>query len=466
MNDDNFRVEIDSLGEKRIPINAYYGIQTLRGIENFPISGMTESPTFIKAYVMVKKAAALVNKEVGYLEVNKAAVIINACDYILNGNLLEHFKIDVFQAGAGTSFNMNVNEVIANKALEMLKEKKGNYKIISPNDHVNMAQSTNDTFPTAMNIAILFALKEFYPVLDDLSMSFLNKAEEFKDIIKSGRTHLQDAVPISLGQEFKAYGLTLKELLNQIKERSKLLEYLPIGGTAVGTGINTHPDFAKLMIKKLSELTAFSFKHPEDLRESMQSRRAISAISSNIKELALELIRIANDLRLLSSGPTTGLNEINLPKVQPGSSIMPGKVNPVILECLNMVAFHVVGNDLTISLAVQAGQLELNVMMPIMIHNILESLKILTNFLKIVKNKCIDGIKANSVRCNKYLEKNPSIATFLNPVIGYLEAAKIANEALKTNKSVKELILEKNILLEDELDKIFDKDFLIGIKKK
>ncbi|MHA1798633.1 MAG: aspartate ammonia-lyase [Candidatus Helarchaeota archaeon] len=466
MNDDNFRVEIDSLGEKRIPINAYYGIQTLRGIENFPISGMTESPTFIKAYVMVKKAAALVNKEVGYLEVNKAAVIINACDYILNGNLLEHFKIDVFQAGAGTSFNMNVNEVIANKALEMLKEKKGNYKIISPNDHVNMAQSTNDTFPTAMNIAILFALKEFYPVLDDLSMSFLNKAEEFKDIIKSGRTHLQDAVPISLGQEFKAYGLTLKELLNQIKERSKLLEYLPIGGTAVGTGINTHPDFAKLMIKKLSELTAFSFKHPEDLRESMQSRRAISAISSSIKELALELIRIANDLRLLSSGPTTGLNEINLPKVQPGSSIMPGKVNPVILECLNMVAFHVVGNDLTISLAVQAGQLELNVMMPIMIHNILESLKILTNFLKIVKNKCIDGIKANSVRCNKYLEKNPSIATFLNPVIGYLEAAKIANEALKTNKSVKELILEKNILLEDELDKIFDKDFLIGIKKK
>ncbi|MHA1785256.1 MAG: aspartate ammonia-lyase [Candidatus Helarchaeota archaeon] len=466
MNDDNFRVEIDSLGEKRIPINAYYGIQTLRGIENFSISGMTESPTFIKAYVMVKKAAALVNKEVGYLEANKAAVIINACDYILNGNLLEHFKIDVFQAGAGTSFNMNVNEVIANKALEMLKEKKGNYKIISPNDHVNMAQSTNDTFPTAMNIAILFALKEFYPVLDDLSMSFLNKAEEFKDIIKSGRTHLQDAVPISLGQEFKAYGLTLKELLNQIKERSKLLEYLPIGGTAVGTGINTHPDFAKLMIKKLSELTAFSFKHPEDLRESMQSRRAISAISSNIKELALELIRIANDLRLLSSGPTTGLNEINLPKVQPGSSIMPGKVNPVILECLNMVAFHVVGNDLTISLAVQAGQLELNVMMPIMIHNILESLKILTNFLKIVKNKCIDGIKANSVRCNKYLEKNPSIATFLNPVIGYLEAAKIANEALKTNKSVKELILEKNILLEDELDKIFDKDFLIGIKKK
>ena len=466
MNDDNFRVEIDSLGEKRIPINAYYGIQTLRGIENFSISGMTESPTFIKAYVMVKKAAALVNKEVGYLEVNKAAVIINACDYILNGNLLEHFKIDVFQAGAGTSFNMNVNEVIANKALEMLKEKKGNYKIISPNDHVNMAQSTNDTFPTAMNIAILFALKEFYPVLDDLSMSFLNKAEEFKDIIKSGRTHLQDAVPISLGQEFKAYGLTLKELLNQIKERSKLLEYLPIGGTAVGTGINTHPDFAKLMIKKLSELTAFSFKHPEDLRESMQSRRAISAISSSIKELALELIRIANDLRLLSSGPTTGLNEIDLPKVQPGSSIMPGKVNPVILECLNMVAFHVVGNDLTISLAVQAGQLELNVMMPIMIHNILESLKILTNFLKIVKNKCIDGIKANSVRCNKYLEKNPSIATFLNPVIGYLEAAKIANEALKTNKSVKELILEKNILPEDELDKIFDKDFLIGIKKK
>ena len=466
MTDDNFRIEIDSLGEKRIPADAYYGIQTLRGIENFPVSGMTESPIFIRSYILLKKAAAIVNHQVGHLEKQKFDAILKACDFILDENLLDQFKIDVFQAGAGTSFNMNVNEVIANKALELLNEKKGNYKVISPNDDVNMAQSTNDSFPTAMNIAILFALKEFFPVLTDLSKSFLNKAEEFKNIIKSGRTHLQDAVPISLGQEFKAYGVVLKELGITLKDTSKQLEFLPIGGTATGTGINSHQDYAKLMVKKLSELTTFSFKLPEDLRAAMQSRKAISAISSGLKQLALELIRIANDLRLLSSGPTTGLNEIDLPKVQPGSSIMPGKVNPVILECLNMVAFHVIGNDLTVSLAVQAGQLELNVMMPVMIHNVLESLKILTNFLKIVKTKCIDGIKANQLKCKEYLEKNPSLATFLNPVVGYLEAAKIANEALEKNKSIKELVLEKKILSEEEINKIFDSDFLIGIKKE
>ncbi|NHI93685.1 MAG: aspartate ammonia-lyase [Candidatus Lokiarchaeota archaeon] len=466
MTNKNFRIEVDSLGEKKIPIDVYYGIQTQRGIENFPVSGMTESPIFIKSYVLLKKAAAIVNNQVGYLDKRISNAILDACDFILEGNLFDQFKIDVFQAGAGTSFNMNVNEVIVNKSLEILNEKKGNYKIINPNDHVNMAQSTNDSFPSAMNIAILFALEEFYPVLHDLSNSFLKKAEEFKDIIKSGRTHLQDAVPISLGQEFKAYGIVLKDLIIRLKETSKLLEYLPIGGTATGTGINSHPDYTKLMIKKLSEITPFTFKEPEDLRAVMQSRKAISAISSGLKELSLELIRIANDLRLLSSGPTTGLNEIELPKAQPGSSIMPGKVNPVILECLNMVAFHVIGNDLTVSLAVQAGQLELNVMMPLMIHNILESLKILTNFLKIVKSKCIDGIKANELRCKDYLEKNPSLATFLNPIIGYLEAAKIANESVEKNKSIKELILEKKLMSKEQLNDLFDKDFLIGIKKE
>lgn len=465
-NKGSYRIERDSLGEKKIPNNVYFGIQTQRALENFPVSGIKEHPNFIKAYVFIKKAAALTNIELGLLDENIGRHIINACDEILNGEFQDQFVIDVYQAGAGTSFNMNVNEVITNRALEMMGEKLGDYKIISPNDHVNMAQSTNDTFPTAMDIAVLLTLEELYPILENLHTSFLKKGEEFKDVIKSGRTHLQDAMPITLGYEFLAYGETVRNLINRLKTSSKYLEALAIGGTAVGTGINTHVKYQDLILTKLRELTGLNLKKPKDLREAMQSRARNAAMSSCLKELALELIRIANDLRLLSSGPVTGFAEIRLPELQPGSSIMPGKVNPVMLECLNMIAFQIVGNDLTVSMAVQAGQLELNVMMPVIIYNILHSIQLLINYLPVFIEKCISGIEANQETCLNYLEKNPSLATFLNPYIGYLEAAKIAKESLEKKVSIRDLVIQKGLLTEEEVDKIFNKEFLIGEKKK
>ncbi|MFX0132570.1 MAG: aspartate ammonia-lyase [Candidatus Hodarchaeota archaeon] len=461
-----YRIENDSLGEKKIPADVYYGIQTQRALENFPVSGIKEHPNFIKAYVFIKKAAALSHIELVRLDKEIGDNIIKACDEILEGKLQDQFVIDVFQAGAGTSFNMNVNEVIANRALEIMGESRGDYKKINPNDHVNMAQSTNDTFPTAMHIATLLSLEELFPILNKLQSSLNQKGNEFKDIIKSGRTHLQDAVPTSLGIEFVAYSESIGQLIHRIKSSSELLEELAIGGTAVGTGVNTHPKYHDLIIKNLKELTGLKLKKPKDLRRAMQSMLGMSAISSSLKELALELIRIANDLRLLSSGPTTGLAEIKLPAVQPGSSIMPGKINPVILECLNMVAFQIVGNDLAVSMAVQAGQLELNVMMPVIIHNVLQSIQILINYLPNVIEKCILGIEANQERCLRYLDKNTALATFLNPYIGYLEAAKVAKESLEKNVSIFELILQKGLLTEDELNKIFDPKFLTGEKKK
>ncbi|NVM03047.1 MAG: aspartate ammonia-lyase [Candidatus Helarchaeota archaeon] len=461
-----YRTEIDSLGEKKIPAQVYYGIQTQRALENFPVSGIKEHPNFIKAYIFIKKAAALSHVELDRLDKEIGDNITKACDEILEGKLQDQFVIDVFQAGAGTSFNMNINEVVANRALEIMGESRGDYKKINPNDHVNMAQSTNDTFPTAMHIATLLSLEELYPILNNLRSSLIQKGNEFKDIIKSGRTHLQDAVPTSLGFEFLAYGESIKQLINRIKSSSELLEELAIGGTAVGTGVNAHPKYHDLIIKNLKELTGLKLKKPKDLRRAMQSMLGMSAISSSLKELALELIRIANDLRLLSSGPTAGLAEIKLPAVQPGSSIMPGKVNPVILECLNMVAFQIVGNDLAVSMAVQAGQLELNVMMPVIIHNILQSIQILTNYLPNVIEKCILGIVANQERCSRYLDKNTALATFLNPYIGYLEAAKVAKESLEKNLSIYELVLQKGLLTEEELNKIFDPKFLTGEKKK
>ncbi|MHA1383336.1 MAG: aspartate ammonia-lyase [Candidatus Helarchaeota archaeon] len=464
--EDSFRVESDSLGEKELPIYVHYGIQTQRALENFPVSGLKEHPNFIKAYTFIKKAAALTNMELGGLDEEIGQNIVKACDEILNGKFQDQFVIDVFQAGAGTSFNMNINEVIANRALELMGYKRGDYKKLSPNDHVNMAQSTNDTFPTAMHIAVLLTLKEFCTVLESLHSAFLKKGEQFKNILKSGRTHLQDAVPITLGFEFFAFAETIKKSINIFKDNSKYLQEVAIGGTAVGTGINTDPKYQGLIIKKLSELTGLKLKKPKDLREAMQSRLALANVSSNLKNLALELIRIANDLRLLSSGPITGLAEIILPAVQPGSSIMPGKVNPVMLECLNMICFQIVGNDTAVSMAVQAGQMELNVMMPVMIHNILQSFQLLINYLPVFIEKCINGIKANEEKCLSYLEKNPAMATFLNPYIGYLEAAKIAKEALEKDISIMDLLIKKEILSIEDIEKIFDKDFLIGEKKK
>ena len=458
------REEIDPLGKKAVPESAYYGIQTLRATENFPVSGIKAPVVFIKAYVMVKKAAALANAEVGWLDKERKQAIVQACDEVLAGKLLDQFVVDVYQAGAGTSFNMNVNEVLANRALEIMGKPRGDYKSVSPNDHVNMGQSTNDTFPTATHVAVLMALQPLLAELDRLADAFEELGRKHRGTVKSGRTHLQDAVPVTIGQEFGAYASALRNAADQLRERQKNLYALALGGTAAGTGANAHPRYRQLAIAELGKMTGFPLKPAKNAFEALQSYRPVQTVSSGLKELALELIRVANDLRLLSSGPTTGLAEITLPAVQPGSSIMPGKVNPVMAECLDMVAFQVVGNDLTVAFAVQAGQLDLNVMMPVIVHNVLFSIQILTNYLPVFRRKCVEGITVNEKRCAQYLEKNPALATFLSPHIGYLEAAKIAKQALEEGRSVKEIALEKGLLKPEELERILDPKRLINEK--
>lgn len=455
------RREIDPLGERLIPKNAYYGIQTLRATENFPVSGLKEPFQFIKAYVLIKKAAATANLQVGWLKEGTAKAIIQACDEVLADKLLDQFVVDVFQAGAGTSFNMNVNEVLANRALELLGKEKGDYPSVGPNDHVNMGQSTNDTFPTALHVSVLIALQPLFCALDELAAAFEELGKRNMHVLKSGRTHLQDAVPVTVGQEFCAYGSAVANACAELRRRQENLYYLALGGTATGTGANTHPDYKQLAITELAKMTGFPLKPSANNFEALQSHRAAQTVSSGLKELALELIRIANDLRLLASGPTTGLNEITLPPVQPGSSIMPGKVNPVMAECLDMVAFQVVGCDAAVSLAVQAGQLELNVMTPAIAYNMLFSIQILTNYLPVFTEKCVRGITVDEVRCEQYLEKNPSLATLLAPKIGYLEAAKIAKQAQAENRSVREVALERGIKAE-ELDRVFSRKNLLN----
>jgi aspartate ammonia-lyase len=450
------RKEIDPLGEREIPKNAYFGIQTLRATENFPVSGIKAPVHFIKAYVLIKKSAALANCQVGWLEPKTAKAITEACDEVLAGKLLDQFVVDVFQAGAGTSFNMNVNEVLANRALEILGKQKGDYKIVGPNDHVNMGQSTNDTFPTALHVSVLMSLQTLLLALNELASAFEELGKKNANVLKSGRTHLQDAVPVTVGQEFSAYGSVIA------RKRQENLYAVALGGTATGTGANTHPDYKRLAIAELAKLTGFPLKPAKNNFEALQSHRAAQSVSSGLKELALELIRIANDLRLLASGPTTGLNEITLPPVQPGSSIMPGKVNPVMAECLNMVAFQVVGNDLATSMAVQAGQLELNVMTPAIAYNMLFSIQILSNYIPVFTEKCVKGITVDEKRCEQYLEKNPSLATLLAPKIGYLEAAKIAKQAQAENRTVKEVALEKGLLKPEEIEKIFSRKNLLN----
>lgn len=450
------RIEKDSLGTKEVPAQAYYGIQTARAIENFPVSGLKAHPRFVEAYVLLKKAAALANMRMGILKPEIGNAIVKAADEILEGRLRDQFVVDVFQAGAGTSHNMNTNEVLANRAIEILGGVQGDYSKVHPNDHVNMGQSTNDTFPTAMRLAALLLLRELFPILEALQESFKRKAQEFDRILKSGRTHLQDAVPVRLGQEFAAYAVTIGKTTERIKMSSQSLEELGIGGSATGTGLNTHPDYRKEIVKILREMTGLNLRNSPDMREAMQSNFPIADVSSALRLFALEMTRIANDLRLLSSGPTTGFAEIDLPPVQPGSSIMPGKVNPVMAEMLNMVMFQVIGNDLTIAMAVQAGQLELNVMMPVMIFNLLQSIEILKNSLKVFKERCVDGIMANPERCQHYAERSLGLATALNPYIGYSAAAEIAKEAFRTGRSIMELVREKKLLPEEEITKILD----------
>ncbi len=450
------RIEKDSLGEKEVPADAYYGVQTARALENFPISGLRAHPALITAHATIKKAAALTNQELGNLDSRIAGAIVQASQEVIEGKLRDQFVVDVFQAGAGVSFNMNCNEVIANRAIESLGGSRGDYKVVHPNDQVNMAQSTNDTFPTSMRLSALMMIRELDPVLERLEGAFASKGKEFDSIIKSGRTHLQDAVPVRLGQEFAAYAATLGRCRARILPCRGTLSELGIGGTAAGTGINTHPEYRTRIVAHLSRLTGFSLSNSPDLRESMQSQLPLSEISSALKLLALELVRIANDLRLLSSGPRTGFAEIQLPAVQPGSSIMPGKVNPVMPEVLNMVAFQVVGNDLTVALAVQAGQLELNVMMPAMIYNVLQSMEILKNTLEVFRSRCVEGITADAARCEHYALDSVGIATALNRHIGYAAAAEVAKESMRTGKSIYQIVVERKLLDSEQLRSILD----------
>jgi aspartate ammonia-lyase len=459
------RTEIDSLGKRKVPKNAYYGIQTLRALENFPVSTIKAPAQFVYAYVYVKKAAAIVNMKVGWLDERIGRAIVRACDEVLDGKLMDQFVVDVFQAGAGTSFNMNVNEVLANRALGILGKEKGDYRVVSPNDHVNIGQSSNDTFPTALHVSILLTLKPLLQELARLSAAFRRLGKKYVHTIKSGRTHLQDALPVTVGQEFGAYASAIQNCRRQIEARSRLLQEIALGGTATGTSVNAHPEFRRMAVFELSRLASLRLKPARDSFEALQSQNAAAAVSGALKELALELIRIANDLRLLSSGPTAGLAEIALPPVQPGSSIMPGKVNPVMVECLDMICFQIVGNDLAVSLAVQAGQLELNVMTPVIMHNILESIRLLTNYLPMFREKCVEGITVDEKRCLHYLERNPSLATFLSPFIGHLEASKIAQQALREGRSVKELVSEKSLLRSEEVERIFGPAYMLGIDK-
>jgi aspartate ammonia-lyase len=452
----NTRMEKDSLGERQIPADAYYGAQVDRAIENFPISGLRPKPSYVEATVHIKRSAAIVNKALGLLDAKKADAIVRACDEILAGKLREWFVVDVYQAGAGTSHNMNANEVIANRAIELLGGKKGDYSLVHPNDDVNMAQSTNDVCPTAIRIAAVMLSEGLLSSMDVLEQSFARKAKEFDHIVKSGRTHLQDAVPVRLGQEFGAYAVNVRKHRDRIRAASESNAELGIGGTAAGTGLNAHPKYRELMVAELSRALKVKFRMADDYFESMQSLRPFAELSGAVRNLSQDLIRIANDLRLLSSGPKTGLAEIVLPPVQPGSSIMPGKVNPVMAEMLNMVCFQVIGCDQTVLLAAQAGQLELNVMMPVVAFNLLHEVEILTNSIGVFVKFCVDGITANEERCTEYARGSMSIVTVLNPHIGYAKAAEIAKEYLRSGKSIKALVLEKGLMSEEKLEEVFN----------
>ena len=450
------RKEKDSLGFVEVPAHAYYGAQTARAVENYPISGMRAHPQLIRAVGMVKRAAAEANKDLGLIDARRADAIIQAAQEVIDGKWNDEFVVDVFQAGAGVSFHMNTNEVIANRANEILGGKLGEYASVHANDHVNYGQSTNDVFPTAMRVATLLNLETQYPVLDALTASFAAKAKEFDGIMKSGRTHMQDAVPIRLGQEFGAYGLAIEKGAKFLRQSAESLRELGLGGSAVGTGINTHPDYRAKAVANLARISGQKLIPAEDMRWAMHSNACMGEVSAALRGIALEVLRISNDLRLLSSGPNTGLNEIGLPSLQPGSSIMPGKINPVMPELAAMVSFHVIGNDTAVAYAVQAGQLELNVMMPTMAYNVLLSVTILTNMLRQFDEYCVQGITANEPRCQMYAQSTVSLATALNPYIGYAKAAEIVKESVATGKSIIDIARARKQLTEEEIAEILD----------
>jgi len=460
------RSEHDLLGDREVPNEVYYGVQTLRAIENFNISGLTLNfhPVIIQALAMVKMAAAKTNNELGLLSKPVTDAIVQACNEIINGKLHTHFIVDMIQGGAGTSTNMNANEVIANRALEILGYEKGEYKYCHPNNHVNLSQSTNDAYPSSVKIALILANEKLIEVLKELTQSFHIKAQKFSQIIKMGRTQLQDAVPMTLGQEFEAYAVTLEEEVERLEQNAKLFLEVNMGATAIGTGINSHPDYSKKVVAHLKEITNMEIVLAGNLVEATQDTGAFVMYSSAVKRLAIKLSKICNDLRLLSSGPRTGINEINLPPMQPGSSIMPGKINPVIPEVVNQIAFKVIGNDLTVTLAAEAGQLQLNVFEPVIVESLFESIEMLKNGMITLKQKCVDGITANEDRCRSLVENSIGLVTALNPVLGYERSTQLAKEALEKNKGVYELVLEKKLMSKEELDELLKPENMIGPK--
>lgn len=451
------RIEKDSLGNVEVPSDALWGAQTQRAVQNFPISGQKPYRAFVWSMALIKRAAAQVNRDLGLLDPKLADAILQAAQEVMDNQWESQFVVDPIQAGAGTSHNMNVNEVIANRANQILGYRLDDAKKpVNPNDHVNMAQSTNDTIPTAIRLGVLWRLDELLHTLDQLAGALDAKAREFDHVVKSGRTHLQDAVPVRMGQEFGAYAQAVRHDRERIATAGDRLRRLGIGGTATGTGLNAHPEYHSRMIRRLNELTGLNVRSSDNLFESMQSMADPADFSAALNTLAITLTRIANDFRLLASGPTTGLDEIRLPAVQPGSSIMPGKVNPVLAEMLNMACYQVMGDHLTVSLAAAAGQLELNVMMPIIAYNLFQMMDVLVHAVSAFTTKCVVGIVANREKAEGWLAKSTVLVTALNPAIGYLKAAEVAKEAMARNVPIRQVVLEKGYLTPEQLDQILD----------
>lgn len=461
MKNKDYRIEHDSVGQKEVPIEAYYGVQSLRACENFKITGKVMHEEIINSLAEIKKACAITNMEVKELDEKIGNAIIKACDDIINGKLHEEFIVDPIQGGAGTSANMNANEVIANRAIEILGGEKGDYSVVSPNDHVNMGQSTNDVFPSSGKMAAIKLLKKSIPVLENLYDELIKKSKEFDDVIKMGRTQLEDAIPITMGQEFKAYSAGIKRDIRRFNHAIEELSILNLGGTAIGTGLNADVDYVKNVVPNLAKISGIDLEQAEDLIDGTQNLDVYVYVSGIIKTCAVNLSKMSNDLRLMNSGPRTGLFELNLPPKQNGSSIMPGKVNPVIPEVVSQVAFNIIGNDTTITMAAEGGQLELNAFEPVLFYNLFESITSLTGAVKTLTENCIVDITANKERCRHLVEHSIGIITAINPYVGYEKAAEIANEALKSGESIRELILKNNLLDEKELDEILDPYLMI-----
>ncbi|MBY5920826.1 aspartate ammonia-lyase [Ferrimonas balearica] len=458
-----FRIEHDLLGDAQVPHTAYYGIQTQRAKENFNITGVPIShfPQLVNALAMVKMAAAKANLDVGVLAQHHHDAIVSACEEIIDGQWHDQFIVDLIQGGAGTSTNMNANEVIANRGLEILGYAKGNYAQLHPNNHVNLAQSTNDAYPTAVRLAVIFASHPLIDAITDLVEALQRKGDEFDDVLKMGRTQMQDAVPMTLGQEFRAFAHTLAEDIDRLREAAKLLAEVNLGGTAIGTGINAHPDYAEAAIQHLSDIAKVEMKGASDKVEATVDMGAFVLYSGILRRIAVKLSKICNDLRLLSSGPRCGFNEINLPPMQPGSSIMPGKVNPVIPEAVNQTAFQVIGNDLAVTMAAEAGQLQLNAMEPLITYNLLNSTKMLSDAMAMLTTRCVVGITANKDHCQQLVNNSLALATLLNPYIGYENTTRLAKTALQTGQGIVELVLEEGLLTQEQLDRLLDPEIML-----